>query len=151
VTFSNFPSGGFYLVDGNFGVRNGRFLLSLDDAVANNWMVGLRIGFVAQRYRGSRAPKFTLGPIHLEARALYAFGDHPFIEGVAPCTVLAVGVAQYDAKENAGLPVLFAWKVYGPLFASFGFGFRWAVSPSVAVLATPAKITIAFPHETAIA
>jgi hypothetical protein len=149
---SSIPPGGFYVVEGDFGVRNGRFLLSLDDAVTDNWMVGLRIGFVAQRYRGSRAPHqdFTMGPVHVEARGLYAFGDHPFVEGVAPYTVLAVGAAQYDAKENAGQPVLFAWKVYGPLFASFGFGFRWAVSPDVAIVATPAKITIAFPYETAI-
>jgi hypothetical protein len=145
------PTTGTYAVEGNLAIRNGRFVLSLDTTVADNWMLGLRIGWVAQRYRGSRAPHqdFTMGPAHVEVRSLYAFGEHPFVEGVAPYVLFAAGAAQFDARE--GSAELLVWRVNGPLFASFGFGFRWVVSSDVAILTTPAKITLAFPYNTTLA
>jgi len=154
--FNPFLSGGWYPVQGGFDVKTGRFVVSADYALTDNWMVGARIGFIAQRYPGSRAPnqEFTFGRVHTEVRALYAFGEHALAEGVAPYALFAAGVGQFDAKENLRdpmQPVRQAWKVYGPLFTSFGFGLRWAVSPDVAVFTTPAKITLAFPYETTIA
>jgi hypothetical protein len=149
-------SGGSYPVSGGFGIKTGRFVASADYAVTDNWMIGARIGFISQRYPGTRAPNqdFTLGHLHTELRALYAFGDHALVEGLAPYTLFAAGVAQFDAKENLrdpSQPVRQAWKVYGPLFTSFGFGFRWAISTDAAVMMTPAKITLVFPYETTIA
>ena len=151
---SNFDGfSGTNSVEGGFEIKNGRFVASADYALTDNWMVGARIGFIAQRYPGSYAPhqKLTLGRLHTELRALYAFGDHALAEGVAPYAIFAAGMAQFDAKSNLldpQEPVRQAWKVYGPFFSSFGFGLRWAMTPDVAVMATPARITLVFPYET---
>jgi hypothetical protein len=145
--------GGWYPVDGGFEIKTGRFVASADYALTENWMVGARLGFIAQRYPGTWAPhqKLTLGRLHTEVRALYAFGEHALSEGVAPYAVFATGMAQFDAKNNLldpFTPAHQAWKVYGPFFASFGFGLRWAVSNEVALMTTPARITFVFPYET---
>jgi hypothetical protein len=145
--------GGWYPVDGGFEIKTGRFVASADYALTENWMVGARIGFIAQRYPGSWAPnqKLTLGRLHTEVRALYAFGEHALSEGVAPYAVFAAGMAQFDAKNNLLDPFLSAkqaWKVYGPFFTSFGFGLRWVATTDVALLTTPARITLVFPYET---
>jgi hypothetical protein len=147
---------GFLSTDGGFGIKNGRILISGDYAITDNWMVGARAGFVAQRYPGSKAPhqSFAMGHAHFELRGMYAFGDRALAEGVAPYAMLAIGAAQFDAKEdlqNPNQPTRQAWKVYGPLFTSFGFGVRWAISSEVGVMATPAKLTFVFPYETTIA
>jgi hypothetical protein len=146
--------GGFYVTEGGFDIKNGRLLALAEYAASDNWLLGGRIGFAVQRYPGSLAPKqgFTLGHVHLEGRATYVFGDRPIADvGIAPCVHFALGLAQYDAKENLRDPVWglrYAWRVYGPAFTSFGVGFRWAIGPDVAAFLAPAKVTFAFPYET---
>jgi hypothetical protein len=147
--------GFFYAVPGGIDIMNARFLLSASYLASNNWLVGVRAGVAVNRYPGNQAPQYpTLGRWHLEGRATYLFGEQRFsADIVRPYMLFALGASQYDTTATLGSPYVHvqAWRVYGPLFGSFGFGFRWPISPRTAVMATPAEVTLAFPSETALA
>jgi hypothetical protein len=156
LDFAHPQNRGFYPVSGGWGVKNGRILLSADYAANDQWLVGARVGWTIERYPGTLLDSGpSLGHLHLEARATYVFGDRPLAaDGVHPIVSFATGAAQFDGKENLrdpSQPLRYAWKTYGPFFASAGLGVRWSTTSRFAVIATPAKVTIAFPDETVVA
>jgi hypothetical protein len=140
----------YYPVQGGVAIGNSRLVVSGDYALSDHWMVGARLGFAAQRYPGSRAPKqdFNMGRFHFELRTLAAFGERGLASWLAPYVIFAVGAAQFDAKVDVGFDGVQAWKVYGPVFTSVGLGLRWAVASDLALMTTPAKVTLVFPYET---
>jgi hypothetical protein len=140
-------------VEGGFGIQNGRVLVSGDYEFTDNWAIGVRLGMAALSYPGTVAPHQGFGRFHLEARFTYLLGDRKTPDPRI-YLLFAAGAAQYDAKEGMGgnsVPQVQAWKVYGPMFGSFGVGLRTMLTPDVALAFAPAKISLVFPYDTTIA
>jgi hypothetical protein len=148
---TTFRGGG--AVEGGFGIQNGRVLVSGDYELTDNWALGVRVGITAWSYPGTAAPHQGFGRFHFEGRFTYLFGDSKAPD-LRIYLLFAAGVAQYDAKEGVGadsVPEVLAWRLYGPMFGSFGVGLRTMVSRNVAFGFAPAKISLVFPYETTIA
>jgi hypothetical protein len=134
------------------GIHSGdvRALLMVDYAATGNLLVGVRFGYVLQRYPGSAAVSdgraFGL-PLHFEGRVTYVFGEDPLVRsGFAPYGFAALGVAPFDASQTvmitessangpvAGQRPLLAWVTGGPFFIAAGGGARYAFSARAAFL-----------------
>jgi hypothetical protein len=139
------------------GVDGGdvRILGSLDYAFNPSILLGVRVGYVAASYPGSaaiHAGRAFPVPLHFELRATLLLGDRPLTHsGFAPLLYLAGGAAQFDAAEMVNVTTsnvvgsrpFLAWRTGGPGFAALGAGFRYALSPRVALSAS-VKGSLAF-------
>lgn len=125
---------------------NLRIMLSIDYAVSANFLLGARLGYVANTYPGQAAKddgKSGLAPVHAELRGTYVIGkDALFKAGAAPMVFLGAGASQFDAKvdvtvvENGtnGPKTVSAWTIAGPAFGVLGGGVRYAFTPTAAFL-----------------
>jgi hypothetical protein len=117
---------------------NIRLLLSLDYALSQNSLIGLRAGYVLKTDPAS--PPFP--PLHLEARFTYLFGKDALTKkGVTPMIFVGAGAGEFDAHVGvkvdlnvSGKPSLDenAWMTGGPVFFALGGGARIAISNRVA-------------------
>lgn len=117
---------------------------TIDYAINASLLVGLRFGYVAGAYPGSRASDSgkTIGPpLHIEARGTWLLGDEPLAHsGLAGYVFGGGGVARFDTPTTvqvgeaaiAGARPFQAWLVAGPAFAAVGGGARYAFSPRAA-------------------
>jgi hypothetical protein len=124
-----------------------RVTVSVDYALTASLLVGGRLGYVARSYDGEAASddgRALALPIHVEAHAVYLFGDEPLARtGFAPFVLAAAGVGAFDASATvtvqrtgiAGDRTMRAWITGGPWFVALGAGGRYALSPRVAALA----------------
>ncbi len=132
--------------DGGFGARNIRLMLTFDIRAGSNFLVGGRIGFVLNRYKGSDAIDLGHGlhtPIHIEGRLTYVFGDAPLAtSGFAPYIFGGAGFTEFDAMSSVTVKTTLApggtdkeaWLTGGPWFVAGGGGLRFAFTPSAAML-----------------
>jgi hypothetical protein len=120
-----------------------RLLIGYDRALGNNFSLGGRLGYTIlgggpQRpaANGNDAGASFM-PIHLEARAAYWFGAHPFAhKGLRFSLFLSGGLTEVDASQNIDLqtapgtvPIFVdAWRKTGTGFVSAGPAFMYAVS-----------------------
>jgi hypothetical protein len=141
-----------------FVVGNARLLLSLDYALSQNFLLGLRAGLVFSTYPGGSptlstnetsgaafndGKAFSPAWLHLELRATYVFGNDPLTQsGVAPMVFVGGGAAEFDQhvsdtvtlSDGSSGPVRI-WRTDGPLFLLAGAGARWALSENFALTA----------------
>jgi hypothetical protein len=129
----------------NEGVQAGdvRVLLALDDAVADNFLVGARLGYVLNAYTGDAAIRDgrALGPkVHAELRLTYVFGRDPLShEGFAPIAFFGGGISEFDAHTSTlvtldnvtGAQPASVWLTDAPFFLTVGGGARYQVSPRI--------------------
>jgi hypothetical protein len=142
ATNSDIIQGSHDQVVGGTKLGNIRIFLSLDYALSQNVLVGIRAGYVLGTDPNS--PPFP--PIHLEARLTYLIGkDAVSKPGIAPMLFAGVGAGEFDAYVpvqvdlNAGSPPPHstenAWLTGGPVFFSVGGGARALISRKVAFTA----------------
>jgi hypothetical protein len=144
-------------VQGGLSLANARFLVAVDAALDDHWLLGGRLGVATATYPLDGNGAF--GKLHLEARATYAIGEHPLATAtLAPILALGTGLAEYstavsvrvDVVTNNAVPLnttsgtVSAWRVAGPGFVTGGAGFRWTVSRGFALSVLPLKATLAF-------
>jgi hypothetical protein len=144
-------------VQGGASLANARFLVAVDAALDDHWLLGGRLGVATATYPLDGNGAF--GKLHLEARATYAIGEHPLATAtLAPVLSLGTGLAEYStavsvpvevATSNVGSPnrvtgTVSAWRVAGPGFVTAGAGLRWTVSWGFALSVLPLKATLAF-------
>jgi hypothetical protein len=143
-------------VQSGLSLANARFLVAVDLALDDHWLLGGRLGAATATYplQGNGA----FGKLHLEARATYAIGEHPLATAtLAPVLALGTGLAEYSTAVSVpvkvGLPpgnnnpmieTVSAWRVAGPGFVTAGAGLRWTVSRGFALSVLPLKATLAF-------
>ena len=129
-------------VSGGFRPGNFRILASLDYALSQNLLLGLRAGYVLFTDPGS-SPGPAFPPLHLEARLTYLIGHNALTKkGIVPMLFLGAGAGEFDAfvpvtvlstsKQEAPET---AWLTSGPIFVSAGGGARFNISPKVAATA----------------
>ena len=142
LTAGNAGSASGGLVTGNV-----RVMATLDYAISQHVLAGVRVGYVFDTYPGQAAKSeghSFFAPLHLEARATYLFGSDPLQKtGFRPLLLVAAGVAEFDADTTvmvqqtgiAGSRPLQAWHFGGPFFVAAGAGVRYAFSPYHAFIA----------------
>jgi hypothetical protein len=136
-------------VVGGAKLGNIRILLSLDYALSRNVLLGLRAGYVI----GTDPVAAPFPPLHLEGRLTYLIGkDAVGRKGLSPMLFAGVGAGEFDAFIPVTVSIttppsaMFprgqnlsgtenAWLTAGPVFFSAGGGFRFLVSPKVALTA----------------
>jgi hypothetical protein len=121
--------------------------VTVDYAVTNNIMAGLRFAFVANGYSGSAAKNDGVGftvPFRAEARGTYVIGkDAIAVGGLKPYIYLGAGFGAVNAPVGVtvavcpnGMPAstctsppstqqATAWKIAGPGFIAAGGGIRY--------------------------
>ncbi len=145
--------------DGGIVPANVRIFLSLDYALNNNFLVGVRGGYVLNRYPGAAAIShgyaFSTG-LYAEGRATAVIGKDALRKtGFAPIAFVGVGVSAFDGHTSgtatlcpattpanntscfpAGAPAtprttvnVSFWWSNGPAFVDGGFGIRYAPMP----------------------
>jgi hypothetical protein len=140
-------------VAGGPALATTRVLVGFDRLVGANFSAGVRLG-----YAFGGAPARTGGPsffpVHLEARATYWFGAHPFAANrIRPYVLVSGGGAQVDAKRTVtlqnmepqpnGMTVpptdrqreLTAWRKAGTSFVAVGGGAMIPLSQMGALIA----------------
>jgi hypothetical protein len=140
-------------VVGGLKLGNIRILLSLDYALSQNVLIGLRAGYVA----GTMPTGAPFPPLHLEARLTYLLGKNAGSKkGVSPMLFAGLGAGEFDAKVPVNVSITCnpslgkgscspanrvltgqenAWIDAGPVFFSVGGGIRALFSPKVAFTA----------------
>jgi hypothetical protein len=127
-------------VIGGTKLGNIRLLASIDYAVKQNSLVGIRAGYVL----GTDPAKPAFAPIHLEARYTYLFGRDALTKtGIAPMLFGGIGAGEFDAfvpvqvslKGAAKPGTVNAWLAGGPVFLAAGFGGRALVTQKIALTA----------------
>jgi hypothetical protein len=137
---------------------NVRVFASLDYALNERMLVGLRLGGVFNAYPGQAAINqgraSGLGALYAEVRGTYLFGKDPLVRGFAPMGFVGGGLSEFDAHTsdkvglfnymNTALQVrtVNIWRTDGPGFLMLGAGARWAVS-NVFALTAAARLNIA--------
>ena len=145
-------------VQSGLSLANARFLVAVDAALDDHWLLGGRLGVATATYPVHGATD-AFGKLHVEARVTYVIGEHPLATAaLAPVLVLGTGLAEHSTAVSvkvaltsvtAGSTVttstgsVSAWKVAGPGFVSTGIGLRWTASPGFALTFLP-KATLAF-------
>jgi hypothetical protein len=142
-------------VSGGFAIGNLRILASLDYALNQNMLTGLRAGYVLFTNPGSGAAGPAFAPAHVEARFTYLLGKSAISKGgLAPMFFGGLGVGEFDAYvpvavtvgnknftpmvpgAHAGDIATYApnaWAAAGPFFVSAGGGIRYGFSPKAAM------------------
>jgi hypothetical protein len=139
-------------VSGGFKIGNLRILASLDYALSQNALIGLRAGYVLFTDPTSGSPSPPFFPGHVEGRFTYLVGKNPLTKGgIAPMFFGGVGAGEFDAylpvavavtpppsvlaaNPKAGDAVYGAnaWTTAGPLFLAGGAGVRIGLGQKVA-------------------
>lgn len=144
---ANLQTGVSDRVSGGGAFGNIRILASLDYALNLNFLIGLRVGFVANTYPGEAASvdgkKFP--PLHLEVRGTYLIGKDALTKKLAPFAMAGAGVSTFDARvqvtviekvNNVNVAKnVDAWQIAGPAFMMLGGGLRVGFSPKAALMA----------------
>jgi hypothetical protein len=132
-----------------------RVMLTLDDAVADNILIGVRLGVVLNSYTGNAAIRDgrALGPpVHAELRLTYVFGQDPLShEGFSPTVFVGGGVSEFDARTSTqvklnnvvGTQPVDVWVTDGPFFLTSGGGVRYQFSQRLQVTLA-ARLNAAF-------
>lgn len=129
-------------VQGGVKLANIRLMLSLDYAVSQNVLVGVRGGYVLNTYPGTKANAFA--PVHAEARITYLVGKDALTKkGLSPMIIAGAGAGEFDAfvpvvvfvTGQPGSKTENAWVVGGPGFGMIGGGVRVLLSPKAALTA----------------
>lgn len=132
-----------------------RVLLAVDDAVAENVLLGLRAGFVLNAYSGNAAIRDgrAVGPkVHAELRVTYVFGRNPLShEGFSPTAFVGGGMSEFDAHASTqvtldnvtGAQPASVWLTDAPFFATVGGGVRYQFSPRLQ-FTLGARLNVAF-------
>jgi hypothetical protein len=132
-----------------------RVMLALDDAVADNILVGVRLGVVLNSYTGVAAIRDgrALGPpVHAELRLTYVFGKDPLShEGFSPTVFVGGGVSEFDVRTSTlvkldnvvGTQPVNVWLTDGPFFLTSGGGVRYQFSQRLQVTLA-ARLNAAF-------
>jgi hypothetical protein len=82
-------------VNGGLGVGTMRIMLGYDGVIVDNFSLGARVGYA---FNGTSAGGASFLPVHLEARAQYAFGARAYTGAVVrPWLFLNGGMAQIDS------------------------------------------------------
>jgi hypothetical protein len=137
-------------IDGGFSPGSARIMFTFDLAPKPNYMIGARLGFVANNvYPGQEAQKDAksnevLKRIHVEARFTYLFGKDP-LQRTAGYAFLGGGVSEFHgsvdvpvAESGAGQSRnVKAYLIGGPAFVTLGGGARFKLSPSAGLLLGP--------------
>jgi hypothetical protein len=117
-----------------------RVMATIDVAVSPHALIGARLGYVANAYKGDAAKTDGRAfgpPLHVELRGTYLFTEDPLARsGFAPLVMVGLGAAQFGASTDVtltqtGIPgqrIKQAWKPGGPWFAAVGGGIRYALS-----------------------
>jgi hypothetical protein len=140
-------------VAGGPALATTRVLLGYDRLLGEKISLGARVGYAfgGAPARNGGAAFF---PFHLEARAAYWFGAHPFFSGgLRPYVVVSGGASQVDAKRTVtvqnqdpqpnGMMVpaaakeqdLTAWRKTGTSFVALGLGALFPLSKTGGLLA----------------
>ncbi len=137
-------------VQGGIAPGNIRVMVSVDYAINNNLLAGVRLGYVLNTYPGSAASNDgkTFAPVHLEARATYVIGkDALMLPGARPYVFFGAGASEFDSSVGVSVsecpnsPTMMptlpcgspptksvnAWQIGGPLFVAAGGGVRLAL------------------------
>jgi hypothetical protein len=136
------------LTQGNAGNASGgiyagnvRVMGTLDYAISQHVLAGVRLGYVFNTYPAQAAKSeghSFFAPVHFEARATYLFGSDPLQRtGFRPLVLFAAGLTEFDADQTvmvqqtgiAGSRPIQAWHFGGPFFVAAGAGVRYAFSP----------------------
>jgi hypothetical protein len=127
--------------NGGIFVGNVRVMGTLDYAVSQHVLVGVRLGYVFDTYPAQAAKNeghSFFAPVHFEARGTYLFGADPLQRtGFRPLVLVAAGLSEFDADQTvmvqqtgiAGSRPIQAWHFGGPFFIAAGAGVRYAFSP----------------------
>jgi hypothetical protein len=128
-------------VAGGLQPGNVRVMFSFDYALSPSFLLGARLGYVANAYTGQAAVKdgraFS-ADIDVEARATYLFGDRPLANvGFSPMIFAGAGVSEFDGHTTTIVTLVSqqpanAWITDGPFFMVLGGGARYAFSPRAA-------------------
>lgn len=118
-----------------------RAMVSLDYALLEHALLGVRAGYVLNTYPGTAGKAFSV-PLHLEGRVTLLAGHAPLSSGAfAPMLFAGGGVSEFDGKQTTAVgrtdtrmtvPVD-AWISEGPAFVTLGAGFREQFSAHAAV------------------
>lgn len=85
-------------VNGGLGVGTMRLMLGYDGVIVDNFSLGARVGYA---FNGTSDGGASFLPVHLEARAQYAFGSKAYTGAIArPWIFLNGGLAQVDSKVD---------------------------------------------------
>jgi hypothetical protein len=116
-------------------------MFSFDYAFTPSFLLGARLGYVANAYTGQAAVKdghaFS-ADIDFEARGTYLFGDRPLANvGFSPMIFAGAGVSEFDGHTTTIVTLVSqqpanAWITDGPFFIVLGGGARYAFSPRAA-------------------
>jgi hypothetical protein len=144
--------------NGGVALANTRLLVSADYAITDNILIGARAGIVFNTYPGQAAVNdgrtSSLGPLHLEVRGTYLFGDEPLAKlGIAPMAFGGAGISQFDASVGSTVSLTTGetgavniWKTNGPGFVTAGGGIRWALTDRIAATAA-LRVNLAFGND----
>jgi hypothetical protein len=141
-------------VSGGFKIGNLRILASLDYAITQNMLAGIRAGYVLFTNPATSSPSTAFAPVHLEARFTYLLGKNALTtKGIAPMLFGSVGAGEFDASIPVAVSLLDcmgnvcgrppvgarqgtfpvnAWATAGPVFIAAGAGARFLISPTLA-------------------
>jgi hypothetical protein len=137
---------GFDQVSGGFKLGNIRILASIDYALSQNMLLGLRAGYVLFTDPSTDSPGPPFAPVHLEARFTYLVGKNALTKGgVAPMFFGGLGAGEFDAylpvavavSGNPNFPGKTAyygpnaWTTAGPVFAAAGGGVRFGITEKI--------------------
>ena len=82
-------------VNGGLGIGTMRLMLGYDGVIVDNLSLGARVGYA---FNGTSKGGASFLPLHLEARAMYAFGSRAYTGAVVrPWLFLNGGLAQVDS------------------------------------------------------
>ena len=85
-------------VSGGFKFGNLRILASIDYALSQNMLAGLRAGYVLFTDPTTGSPAAPFAPVHIEARFTYLVGKNALTKGgVAPMFFGGLGAGEFDA------------------------------------------------------
>jgi hypothetical protein len=142
-------------VQSGLSLANARFLVAVDAALDDHWLLGGRLGVATATYPiHGETDVGAFGKLHVEARVTYVIGEHPLATAaLAPVLVLGTGLAEHSTAVSVKVALtsptatstgsVSAWRVAGPGFVSTGIGLRWTVPPGFALSFLP-KATLAF-------
>ena len=127
-------------VKGGLQIGDVRAFVTVDYALSPAWLLGARVGYVANAYPGAAAVADGRAygrVLHAELRVTYLVGQAPLARvGFAPMLFLAGGVSEFDGHltSNAALNGIAGsqrvniWVTDGPAFVTLGGGLRYAFS-----------------------
>ncbi len=134
------------LVNAGVKLATTRILAGFDRAVSQNFLLGVRLGYVLGG--GPTRPGASgFLPVHVEARVSYWFGSNPLSRaGFRFYAVVAGGLGEVDASQTIdvyaneqdarnqqnSIPET-AWRKVGTGFAAAGLGTMFAITPNMGI------------------